>query len=279
MNKEETLHEEVFETFEDGSKVVIRLYPDPDLENPADYDHNWKPYSFSPRHYNYMHPDELLDENGNLSIGIRRKLQVGTAFFMGVFEHGDTQWALSGEEHSCRWDSVRRGGILLWENDVKNLGPKTLEERRNDARGFCQNYTDWCNGHGLGFIVKYEDRDGKEIEDVDSCWGYFSDSEKYALETAREEAQTFVDLRKAEIENTDFSRESLWIDEKYGDMICQFQHVLRHEFRIKPGIDYTYIDEGDEGIIILANGAYLSDVLRVAKRLRVKVKESFTVSY
>ena len=153
-------------------KVIVRIEYDHDLENPCEWD-GWKVYSFSNRHASYQHPEKLgLDEHGQPNIGLRRKLQVGTAFLLSYYEHGQCVWSLKDTGPQCRWDSVSLAGLLVWEGELSNLGAKTYEAREKDAEAFIRCYTDWCNGTGYGFTIDEAD-DGEHIE---SCWGFLGDS-------------------------------------------------------------------------------------------------------
>jgi hypothetical protein len=57
--------------------------------------------------------------------GLRSKLRTGLAFFASYYQHGRCVWFLPGEGPNCPWDSVRVAGLLVWEQPVENLGPKT----------------------------------------------------------------------------------------------------------------------------------------------------------
>ncbi len=147
-------------------KLTVHLDYDQDAENPMDYDGQWKLVSFGSRHSNHEDPENYFP----LSIGLRQKLNAGTAFLLSYFEHGNCVWDVMGRmDHypDFNWDGVRCAGILLWEHPVKELGPKTYEAREQDARNFCEVYTKWCNGWFLCYSI--EDEDGNCI---DSCCGF-----------------------------------------------------------------------------------------------------------
>ena len=154
------------------SKLTVRIEYDSDLENPCQED-GWKVYSFSTRHASFKHPEKLGFKDGRPGLGLRRKLETGTAFILSYFEHGSCAWGLkrntdaSGYPWSCPWDSVRVAGLLVWEGKLKDLGAKTLEARTKDAACFVESYTSWCNGEGYYFSI--EDEDG---EHIDSCGGF-----------------------------------------------------------------------------------------------------------
>lgn len=165
--------------------LKLTIENDPDTESPNEWD-GWKLYSFSNRHNSFKHPDFLLDENGNMKIGYQSKFRAGTAFWLDYFEHGQCSWSLSGEGMQCQWDTARHGGVLIWEQDVSNLGAKSYEDRAKDARVFCETYTDWANGNCYWFEL--ETMDG---EDVDSSGGFIGDD---GLEEAIKESLGKDDL-------------------------------------------------------------------------------------
>src|ERR1700722_6030503 len=151
---------------------TLELVSDPDIENPAKFDSNWKLYSFNSRHASYKDPDHFFpngrpDENP-VPIGLRRKLAVGTAFILSYSEHGDCNWGVEGTIALPQWDSCRIAGLLVWEHPIKDLGPKTYAERQKDAENFCEVYTAWCNGEGYGYSIKNE-----EGEELTSCYGFY----------------------------------------------------------------------------------------------------------
>ena len=156
-------------------KVTVKFVPDSDIFNPAGdagyMDNNWRLISFNNRHISYENHEKYT----NPDIGLRRKLEVGTAFYVDYFEHGDCKWSLSGTGPNCQWDTSRMAGIIIFDN-VKDMGAKTLEDRAKDAANFLQIYTDWSNGHGHGYVI--QDEDGN---DLDSCFGFYDSEIEYTV--------------------------------------------------------------------------------------------------
>jgi len=163
-------------------KLVVTLSHDDFPDNPAECD-GWKLHSFSHRHASFKHPDHFdVDEDKELAA----KLKNGLAFWLAYFEHGNCVWSISGEGPQCRWDSVQRAGILIWEDDESNIGAKSYEDRSEDARRFLSRYTAWCNGEVYGYTVKAfrtceccgQDKELDESEagiDMPSVGGYYGD--------------------------------------------------------------------------------------------------------
>lgn len=148
----------------------VNLWNDVDAQNPSDED-GWKLYSFSSRHTSFRNPDTFFqltrDHKMIPKLWLRAKLKAGTAFLLSYYEHGQSLWTLKGEAPSCQFDTVGTAGVLVWEEPIKNLGPKTFEARQKDARAFCETYTNWCNGNVYGYTI--EDEDG-ESDSSSSGW-------------------------------------------------------------------------------------------------------------
>jgi hypothetical protein len=161
--------------------VQVHLAFDCDGENPSEWD-GWRLSSFGRRHRNFRDPKSLglsleLDGNGWPKVkipGLRAKLRAGLAFFVSYYQHSQCVWFLPGEGPDCPWDSVRCAGLLVWEQPVENLGPKTYADRQQDARNFLKTYTAWCNDEV--FYFRIEDEDGNAL---DSCGGWYEPEEMF----------------------------------------------------------------------------------------------------
>jgi hypothetical protein len=133
----------------------LTLGYDCDVEQPGSGSDGWKPVSFGRRHRNFEHPGRYcLDNPANF--GLRRKLQVGLAFWLSYYEHGLCRWSLCGDGPRCPWDSVEVAGILIWTGKPSGLGAKTYDARARDARSYLEEYTDWCNGHCYWFSLEQD---------------------------------------------------------------------------------------------------------------------------
>lgn len=180
--------------------MKLRIYYS-ECESPCEDDFQWKLYSFNRHHINFKHPDNFLRPTVHgpvgVNIGFQRKLDVGTAFIVSCYEHGSSHWGLQGEVTQCQWDTAKVAGVLVWENPVNELGPKTYEDRQKDARAFLEEYTNWCNGNCYGYVI--EDDNGKV---TDSCGGFIGDKWfKEALKTGHPELfKDGTDELKNEIE-------------------------------------------------------------------------------
>jgi len=169
-------------------KLVVRVQLDEDVESPMDQDGQWTLYSFSRKHKTYRDPESLglgeLEANGRpriLSLGLRRKLEVGLAHFVAYFEHGSCRWSLTNDptRPNCRWDSVSVAGLLVWENKPEDMGARTYEDRAKDAASFLETFTSWCNEDCYYYTI--EDEAG---EVVGSCGGYIGPDLGYLFDDA-----------------------------------------------------------------------------------------------
>jgi hypothetical protein len=151
--------------------IKLELSYDPDPQDPLEFGY-WKHISFSTRHNNYEDPYKHLREDvpEAKEIGLRRKLDVGTAFLLSYYEHGLCKWSLKGEGPQCRFDTAQTAGLLMYLGNPKDM-PKTYEARAKIARIVLEAYTNWCNGQVYGFTLY----DGEE--EIDSCYGYYDTAE------------------------------------------------------------------------------------------------------
>ena len=158
----------------------VRLMNDQSAECPADADGTWKLYSFNRRHSTFSEPSELglgnLGADGTPVVhdpDLREKLNTGLAFWLSYFEHGSCLWFLRGDLPppgvEFQWDGRRLAGLLVWEHAESEIGAKTQEDRREDARVFLKEYTAWCNGDVFCYTI--EDESGSL---VDGCGGFTS---------------------------------------------------------------------------------------------------------
>ena len=162
---------------------IITIENDPFAENPADFDGAWKLYSFSHKHRSYKDRETFFPD-GKPTLALRNKLRVGLAFVLDYYEHGLCCWSLSGNGPSCRWDTARGAGLLVWEHPPSDMGAKSMEDRKKDAAGFLETYTAWCNGEIYGYSVEEVVTlpcGHTEIRDVPdgSCCGFYGNDLDY----------------------------------------------------------------------------------------------------
>lgn len=144
----------------------VHVFHDDDMTNPCVWG-GWTVHSFSRRHRSFRHPEGLITEAGKgATIGVRRKLEAGTAFVLSYFEHGSCCWSLMGEGPQCRFDGVRVAGYIECRaENVKQL-PRGYAAREKAARAFLEAYTAWCNGWVYEVQVVDLDEGGEEVEEA-----------------------------------------------------------------------------------------------------------------
>ena len=112
-----------------GTRLKVTVEHDQDTDAPTEGDGNWSFYSFSRRHINFKHPEELDTKE------VRQKLRRGLAFVLSCYQHGGVQWWIKGEagHPSCPFDTADTAGLLVWEHPADHMGAKTIKARRADA--------------------------------------------------------------------------------------------------------------------------------------------------
>lgn len=172
--------------------LILKILHDSDCESPADCDLTWRVRTFDRHKFKTcVSPSDYVDHMDGHEPILKKKyrdlMDRGLCFWLSCYQHGSVKWELGPVSH-CRWDSASHAGLLIWENDWKELGPRTKEDRRKDAKAFIQNYTDWCNGACYGYDLRTceipdetdpEDLTSKGLsalhkqgKDIDSCFGF-----------------------------------------------------------------------------------------------------------
>lgn len=188
-------------------EVTITLDNDPDTSSPSENDLSWKIVTFGNKLITDGNPEEYcsgLDESGEpipATLAIRNKLKAGSAFWLSYFEHGNSVYSIMGTGPQCRWDNVRVAGIVLFEHNPNEIGPKVKTSaeryaiRQADCASFLAEYTQWANGECYWYRVECEEADFE-----DSCGGFIGSD--YCLEEvasslvwfSKEWGLTFEDL-------------------------------------------------------------------------------------
>jgi len=148
------------------TNIRITIEHDIDTENPADYDHEWKPISFVSKFINHEDPEQYIKfEDGKIvpaTKELKEKFEKGFAYLLDYYEHGLGLWSIHGHGPSCEWDNSSVAGILVWNHKDEDMGADTPETRMEDAKRFLSRYSDWCNGTCHYFEVH-------EIEECSHC--------------------------------------------------------------------------------------------------------------
>lgn len=125
--------------------TLMKLYVEYewDAECPTEFS-AYDTISFCSRHVNFKEPtDELIKE-------IEEKVEQGKAFWLDCYQHSGTCWSRSGTGYQCRWDTAKRGGVLLVTDDY------VVGDTENADR-FLEIYNQWCNGEVYAFHMNVDD--------------------------------------------------------------------------------------------------------------------------
>lgn len=167
-------------------RLILQLDYDSDTDDPVEYS-GWKFVSFNRRHRAFVHPDQYFGK-----IGFTRKLQVGTAFVLSCYSHSGDRWSLYKEGMQCQFDTAQVAGLLIWTDPLKHF-PKSLNERRDRARGFLDVYNEWANGSCYWYCLSRHISDDVEPEELGSCGGFIGDDDLWsALKSEHFRADDYV---------------------------------------------------------------------------------------
>ncbi len=184
-------------------KLTIELWYDQDTESPCDHEYSWKLHSFIERHRDHKDIEEFFSTRNADSrewfpktIGLHRKLSVGTAFIVSCYQHSGISWFLAGRGNApdMQWDGTRVAGLLVWDHELSGMGAKTYEDRAKDATAFLEEYTAWANGACYGFTIT--DEDGEE----ESCEGFIGDGPLFEELRERVKLYLYLDYVKEDID-------------------------------------------------------------------------------
>ena len=159
-------------------KLILELWSDEDVENPADLECSWTIYSFSRKHVNFQDPYDYFKRNGSgdwKTKALAKQAEDGRAFKLACYEHSGSVWALQGGQRHLswpdqQWDVAQLAGVLLWQHPANELSAKGYASRAADAEIFLREYTAWCNGEGYGYTIVAD-----EGEEIDSGGGYLGE--------------------------------------------------------------------------------------------------------
>jgi len=131
-------------------------------------------YDLGDKH-NYYDPDEFIEDMKNEKVII-----------LPLYLYDHSGITISTGPFGCPWDSGQVGYIYVTYEDIKkefsykNITTKRIEKIKDYLRGEVETYDNYLTGNIYGY----------NIEDVDSCSGYFGDPEKSGL---LDEAKDIID--------------------------------------------------------------------------------------
>lgn len=83
----------------------------------------------------------------------------------------------STEDFNDSWDSGQVGVIYAPHSKIReewgSIDDKSLEKAKKCMIGEVEIYSQWANGDVYGFRLIKEDEFGDEVEEIDSCWGFY----------------------------------------------------------------------------------------------------------
>ena len=92
-----------------------------------------------------------------------------------LLEHGDVKY--STEDFNDSWDSGQVGIIYASYDKIKSeygdTSEESLEKAKSHMEGEVETYSQWANGDVYGFRLIKVDEYNEEIEEIDSCWGFY----------------------------------------------------------------------------------------------------------
>ena len=186
---------------------VIKIYHDPDSENPREWSNLgtlicWhRRYRLGDSHP-FDRPEAFLrnlagvSERSDLSMDTLLDRAERKVILLPVFLYDHSGLAMNTIGFHCPWDSGQVGYVYVTLEAVRtefgvNRVTKALREKAEDIlRAEIVSYDAYLGGRVYGYVIE---RDGEE---VDACWGIFGHYELDCLS----EARAFVDqmtLREA----------------------------------------------------------------------------------
>jgi hypothetical protein len=184
------IHEE---TYRDHT---IKIIPDPDPENPRDYDNLgtmtcWhRRYQLGDRH-EFDDPREFLidvcgmDRESDLSMNDLFLRAERWAVILRLFLYDHSGITMNTTGFHCPWDSGQVGFIHVTLEDVrkeygvKRVSPQQRAKVAEHLRQEVKTYDHYLTGNCYGFVVEKDD------EEISSCWGFLGDYDGYCLEEAK----------------------------------------------------------------------------------------------
>ena len=131
----------------------------------------------------------ITKQNNRYTIGeiqvedIDEKLkEYDIGLILPVFMLDHSVLLLSTRDFNDKWDSGQCGFIFVTkeklkeEYSVKRIGKKTLATAKSVLESEIKTYSSYINGEVYGYKITKEENN--ETKDIDSCWGFYSDSDQ-----------------------------------------------------------------------------------------------------
>ena len=175
---------------------VIKIYHDPDSENPREWSNLgalicWhRRYRLGDSH-RFDCPEAFLRDlagvadQSDLSLDRLRERAERKAIILPVYLYDHSGLAMNTIEFHCPWDSGQVGFVYVTLETVrKEFGAKRVtkamrEKAKDILRAEIVTFDAYLGGRVYGYVVE---RDGEEI---DACWGFFEHYDLDCLSEAR----------------------------------------------------------------------------------------------
>lgn len=174
----------------------IKILPDPDPENPRDFDNLgtmvcWhRRYRLGDRHDHADAADFLcalsgLSSESDLSLNALFARAERKAVILPLFLYDHSGITINTTGFHCPWDSGQVGYVYVSLAGIrKEYGVKRVTAAQRDKvadvlRQEVATYDHYLTGNCYGFVIEKED------EEIDACWGFLGDYETYCLQEAR----------------------------------------------------------------------------------------------
>lgn len=111
-----------------------------------------------------------------------KELAVKNNLILPVYLLDHTIVKYSTEDFNDSWDSGQVGIIYAPHSRIEkewgSVDDESLEKARKCMMAEVEKYSQWANGEVYGFRLIKEDEFGSEIEEIDSCWGFYGNDLK-----------------------------------------------------------------------------------------------------
>lgn len=168
----------------DVGNYRIKIYTDTEPSSPREDDNMGtmicfhRGYDLGDKHH-FDHKD--YGDWDELKEAILKEHEGGVILPLYLYDHSGITMNTTG--FSCPWDSGQVGFIVASGKAIRDnymeteLTPELLEKAENLLIGEVKTYDQYLTGDVYGYKIFRLTMDGKKAEEVDSCWGYYGQSE------------------------------------------------------------------------------------------------------
>ena len=188
------MNHDTVDTIDINPNLRVRIEYDTDPGSPRDWD-NVGEIAYCSSRETLGSENVSRDRLDEISDGIVNGSLIGMPVY--AYCHGGA--TISTKPFSCPWDSGQSGFVYCTkEKAIKEFGKKLMTKNVLDRTLKCLEcevdiFAQYLEGDVYGIIVERvirdEDGDETDTEELDSCWGF------YGLEYARTEAETMGDYQ------------------------------------------------------------------------------------